>query len=176
MTQKEQSFLQTWGPSIGLCLTLFIVAYSVSLVPAIMPRIVRDLNSSVGYVQGALVLLALVKASFAATCDNLSQRYGRKQVFIAGLFLFAVGAIAASISPHIGQFVAAYSLIIGIGATPLIGSPRAIMGSIYSDKAEKFALLALAVSSILGGLTGSLLGGWIALILDGGGHFCPNYC
>jgi MFS family permease len=162
MSRTTSSFWTTWGPPIGLCLTLFTVAYSVSLVPAIMPRIVRDLDSSVGYVQGALVLLALVKASFAPTCENLSQRYGRKQVFLGGLGLFSLGAIAAAFSTSIGYFVAAYSLALGIGSTPLLGSPRALMGRIYTDKAEKYALLALAVSSILGAVTGSVLGGWIA--------------
>jgi|GEM_PF-658194 len=166
-------FLQTWGPSIGLCLTLFIVAYSVGAVPAIMPRIVRDLDSSVGYVQGALVLLALVKASFAPTSENLVQRYGRKVIYFSGLSLFTVGIIATSLSPNMGFFVMFYSLLTGLGSTPLLGSPRDLVGRIYDDKAEKYGLLALAIASIVGGLTGSLLGGRIASTWSWRGSLLP---
>lgn len=164
MSASSSSFLKTWGPSIGLCLTLFIVAYSVGAVPAIMPRIVRDLDSSIGYVQGALVLLALVKASFAPTSENLVKRYGRKPIYFGGLSLFSVGILATSISPNMGLFVVCYALLTGLGATPLLGSPRDLVARIYDDRAEKYGLLALAVASILGGLTGSLLGGRIASV------------
>lgn len=164
MPSRSSPFLQIWGPPIGLCLTLFIVAYSVGAVPAIMPRIVRELNSSVGYVQGALVLLALVKASFAPTSENLVRRYGRKIVYFSGLSLFTLGIMAASVSPNMGFFVVFYALVAGLGATPLLGSPRELVGRIYDDKAEKYGLLALAIASILGGLAGSLLGGRIASV------------
>jgi MFS family permease len=162
MRLEQQSFLQKWYSPTGLCLTLFLVAYNVSVVPAIMPRIVRDLDSSMGYIQWALVLLPLVQASFAPTCENLIKRFGRKSVFMAGLGLFTVGVLATSVSPNMGFFVVAYSLITGLGAAPLIGSPRDFISRIYQEKAEKYALLALIVFSIMGGLTGALLGGWIA--------------
>lgn len=162
MKQKRQSFLHKWGPPIGLCLTLFAVAFNISVIPAIMPRIVRDLDSSIGYVQGALVLITLVEASFAPTCENLSRRFGRKLVYLVGLGVFSLGAIATALSPNMGLFVIAYSLITGLGATPLIASPRDLVDRLYDDKAEMYAQLALIVCSVLGGLSGALLGGLIA--------------
>ncbi|MEO1147358.1 MAG: MFS transporter [Cyanobacteria bacterium J06638_22] len=164
MSDRPEPFLKTWGPPIGLCLTLFAVAYSVGAVPAIMPRIVRDLDSSVGYVQGALVLLALVKASFAPTSENLVRRYGRKPIYFVGLSLFSIGLVATALSPNMGMFVVSYSLLSGLGATPLLGSPRDLVDRLYDDNAEKYGLLALAIASILGGLAGSLLGGRIASV------------
>lgn len=162
MAQEQRSFFQKWSSSIGLCLTLFIVAFNVSVIPAIMPRIVRDLDSSIGYVQIALVLLALVKASSAPTCENLIKRFGRKPVFLSGLILFGIGTIATSLSQSIGMFVVAYSLICGLGATPLISSPRELIGQFNSEKTEIYSQLVLIVSSILGGLIGAILGGLIA--------------
>ncbi|WP_290888886.1 MFS transporter [Fischerella sp.] len=105
MRQEQQSFLEKWSSPASLCLTQFLVAYNVSVVPAIMPRIVRDLDSSVGSIQGALVLLPLVKASFAPTCENLIKRFSRKSVFMAGLGLFTIGAIATSVSSNMGFFL-----------------------------------------------------------------------
>ncbi|WP_341994745.1 MFS transporter [Chlorogloeopsis sp. ULAP02] len=175
MIQERQSFLQKWSSPIGLCLTLFLVAYNVSVVPAIMPRIVRDLDSSMGSIQGALVLLALVTASFAPTCENLIKQFGRKQILMAGLGLFTLGTIATSLSLSMGLFVVAYSFITGLGATPLVGSPRDLVSRIYQQKAEKYALLALIVFSIIGGLTGALLGGWIASRFGWRWSFFPEF-
>ena len=162
MRQEQQSFLEKWSSPMGLCLTLLLMAYNVNVVPTIMPRIVRDLNSSMGSMLGALVLLPLVKASFAPTAENLIKQFGRQSVFMAGLGIFTIGVFATSISPNIVFFIVSYSLIMGLGASPLVGSPRDLMGRIYEDKAKKYALLALIVFSIIGGLTGSVLGGWIA--------------
>jgi MFS family permease len=162
MRREQQSFLEQWSSPIGLCLTLFLVAYNINVVPTIMPHIVRDLNSSVGSILGALVLLPLVKASFAPTAENLIQRFGRRSIFIVGLWIFTIGILATCLSPNIGFFIISYSFITGVGASPLVGSPRDLIGRIYEGKAEKYGLLALIVFSILGGLTGAILGGWIA--------------
>jgi MFS family permease len=92
---------------------------------------------------------------------------------LAVLCLFSLGLIAASVSSNIAWFVVYYALITGLGATPLAGSPRDFVGRIYSQKAEKYGLLALAVSTVFGGLTGSLLGGRIASVLSWRWSFVP---
>jgi MFS family permease len=139
-----------------------------------MPRIVRDLNTTLGYVQAALVLLALVKAAFTPTSENLSQRYGRKRVYLGGLLLFSLGTIAAATSANMGFFVAAYALLTGLGGTPLTASPRDLIERIYTDQAERLAQLALIVCSVLGGLSGALLGGWIASVYGWRWSFLPE--
>lgn len=156
----------TRNSAIGLCLTLFMVSFHIGIVPAIMPPLVRSLNSSVGYVQGALVLLSLVTAAFAPTSENLSRRFGRQKVFRGGLVLFAIGTLLASLSPAMGAFVVSYALITGVAATPLVSIPWALMDSFYDDQAEKIAFLLLTLSMVAGGLVGSLIGGLIAFELS----------
>ncbi len=152
--------------AIGLCLTLFMVSFHIGIVPAIMPPLVRSLDSSVGYVQGALVLLSLVTAAFAPTSENLSRRLGRQTIFRGGLLVFAIGTLLASMSPAMGAFVVSYALITGIAATPLVSIPWALMDSFYDDQAEKIAFLLLTLSMVVGGLIGSLVGGLIAFELS----------
>lgn len=154
--------LEKRNSAIGLCITLFMVSFHIGVVPAIMPPLVRSLDSSVGYVQGALVLLSLVTAAFAPTSENLSRRFGRQKIFRGGLLLFAIGTVLASISPAMGSFVVSYALITGVAATPLVSIPWALMDSFYDDKAEKIAFLLLTLSMVVGGLIGSLIGGLIA--------------
>lgn len=166
MTASEVDGVKKRNSAIGLCLTLFMVSFHIGVVPAIMPPLVRSLDSSVGYVQGALVLLSLVTAAFAPTSENLSRRWGRQKIFRGGLVLFAIGTLLAAISPTMGTFVVSYALITGVAATTLISVPWALMDSFYDDQAEKIAFLLLTLSMVTGGLVGSLTGGLIAFRLS----------
>jgi len=166
MTVSPPDGVKKRNSAIGLCLTLFMVSFHIGVLPAIMPPLVRSLDSSVGYVQGALVLLSLVTAAFAPTSENLSRRWGRQKIFRGGLVLFAIGTVLASLSPTMGAFVVSYALITGVAATTLVSIPWALMDSFYDDQAEKIAFLLLTLSMVMGGLIGSLTGGLIAFRLS----------
>ncbi len=145
-----------------LCLTLFMISYNVAVLPPIMPLLVRDLEASIGYVQGALVLFSLVTASFAPTCENLCRFYGRTKVFWAGLILYGFGITATALSPDIGILVVSFSLFTGLAATPLVSTPWTILDCAYDGKREQQAVLIFTLASTLGGLAGAILGGLIA--------------
>lgn len=171
----QESAWEVWGTAIALDLSLFAVAYNVSVLPPIMPQLVREFGSSVGTVQGALVLLSLVTAAFSPTCENLSDRYGRKRVFLAGLGAFALGSVLVAVSPHIGVFIFVYSLWLGLATTPLVSAPWALMARLFDDaEALKKVATLLALSSVLGGLFGTLLGGLIASNFGWRWSFAPE--
>ncbi len=139
-----------------------MVAYNVSVMPAIMAPMVFELNSSVGSIQGILVVFSLVTASFAPTTENLCRFYGRTRVFTGGLLLYGIGIALTSLSPTIEMLAFSFALLTGLAATPLISTPWAIADLIYEDKAEELSTLALILASTLGGLSGALLGSYLA--------------
>jgi MFS family permease len=146
----------------ALWLTLFLLAYNVSVVQPIMPLLVRDLDTSLGYIQGALVLFSLVAASFAPTTENLCRFYPRERVFMIGLIFYGLGITLMTLSPNIGLWVVSFSLLTGLAATPLISSPWTIMDFAFDGKAEQQATLAFILASVMGGLSGGIIGGLIA--------------
>jgi len=143
-----------------------MVSYTIGVVPPIMPPMVREFDSSVGYVQSALVLMSLVTASFAPTAENLGRRLGRRPIFAAALGLYAVGLIIVTISPDMGIFTLGFAAIIGLAAATLVSTPLALIDHIYDGTAEQYGMLALSVSGIGGGLLGSILGGLMAFELS----------
>ncbi|MEM1368124.1 MAG: MFS transporter [Cyanobacteria bacterium P01_H01_bin.15] len=163
------------GLGFGLCLALYLVAFNISVIPPIMPLLVKGLDSSVGYVQGALVLISLVTAAFTPTSENLGRHYGRKPVFIGGLILFLCATAAAIASPNISVFVLTYSLVGGLAATPLVSTPWAWMERFYGDSAEKNAFLSLTLSGVFGSLSGSLIGGALASQFGWRAAFLPEF-
>jgi MFS family permease len=166
---RHQSF---WA----IALTLFMVAYNVSVMPAIMSSLVRELNSSVGAIQGILVVFSLFTASFAPTTENLCRFYGRTRIFGIGLILYGIGIALTSLSPTIGILALSFSLLTGLAATPLISTPWAIAEMIYSGEDEERTNLLLILASVLGGLTGGILGGFIAYNFGWRWSFLPSLC
>jgi MFS family permease len=158
----------------ALCLTLFMISYNVSVIPPIMPPLVRELNTSVGFIQGALVLFSLVTASFAPTCENLCRFYGRARIFLVGLILYGTGIAVTALCANIGVLVVSFALVTGLAATPLVSSPWTIMDFAYSGKQEEKATLIFTLVATLGGLSGSLLGGLIASYLGWRWSFVPS--
>ena len=165
-TQSNATFWDQWSSPIGLCLTLFMVSYTIGVVPPIMPPMVREFDSSVGYVQSALVLMSLVTASFAPTAENLGRRLGRKPVFGLALMLYGIGLLIVIISPDMGIFTLGFSAIIGLAAATLVSTPLALIDHLYDDVAEQYGMLALSISGIVGSLLGSILGGLMAFELS----------
>jgi MFS family permease len=158
----------------AISLTLFMVAYNVSVMPAIMPSIVFDFNSSVSYIQTILVLFSLTTASFAPTTENLCRFYGRTPVFLTGLILYGIGIGLTVLSSSIGALAISFSLVTGLAATPLISTPGTVVDLVYDGKAEEQATVVLIVASALGGLSGALLGGYLASQLGWRWAFLPS--
>lgn len=151
-----------------------MVAFTLGVVPPMMPAIVREFNSSLGYIQSILVLSSLVTASFTPTTENLSKVFGRKQVMLGGLVLYAIGVLSLAASPNMPTFAVAYALALGVAASPLINASWALMDYFYNDEAEKKATSILVLFSIAGGLTGALSGGLIAAELSWRLAFLPQ--
>ncbi|HIK43625.1 MAG TPA: MFS transporter [Leptolyngbyaceae cyanobacterium M65_K2018_010] len=164
---QQSPFLAKWGGPIGLCLTLFMLSYTIGVVQPIMPPLVTEFNSSVGYVQSALVLMSLVTASFTPTAENLSRRWGRIRAFGIALVLFTLGLILVILSPDMGWFTLGLAGFLALAATVLVSTPVALMDGLYRDEvAKKYALLALTIAGVAGGLVGSITGGVMAFDLN----------
>lgn len=158
----------------ALRLTLFMIAYNIAVIPPIMPLIVRNFNSSMGYIQGALVMFSLVTASFAPTTENLCKFYGRERVFTGGLICYGIGIAMTAFSPDISILVISFSILAGLAATPLVTEPWAIMDFAYEGKDEQKETLAFILVSTFGGLSGGILGGLIASEVGWRWAFAPS--
>jgi MFS family permease len=164
---QQPTFLNQWGGPIGLCLTLFMLSYTIGVVQPIMPPMVQEFNSSVGFVQSALVLMSLVTASFAPTAENLSRRLGRISMLGWALVVFGLGLGVITVSPSMGVFTLGLAGFAGLASAVLVSTPVALMDSFYDDEvAQKYGLLALAVAGVLGALVGSITGGVMAFELS----------
>ena len=102
-------------------------------------------------------------------CSKLTDRWGRKRCFIAGLVLYGIGALLSAAAPGLGVLILGNSVLEGVG-TALLIPPVYILATLHFADLTSRAR-AFGVISGLGGIgaaAGPLIGGLITTASAGG--------
>jgi len=127
------------------------------LVPA-TPGLAVLFNTDVGTVQLTLSLYLLGIAVSQLLLGPLSDRFGRKPVLIAGLFITAAASVAAMFSTTIGMLILVRTLQ-ALGASSGLVIGRAVIRDLYSrDRAAAMIGLVTTVM-VLAPMGAPLIGG-----------------
>jgi len=160
---------QPWGLTLSrrrivavlgsVMLGMLLSAVDQTVVGTAMPRIIADLNGLQHYAWVATAYLLSSTASMPIW-GKLSDAFGRKRFFIAGMVVFVAGSALC------GQAGSMTALIVfrafqGLGAGAMMPITQAIVGDIFppAQRARWSGILmsVFAVATIVG----PLLGGWI---------------
>ncbi len=147
---------------VPLALAQFICSFAGSNMNVMINDISDDLNTSVQGVQVAITLFLLVMAALMIPCGKLTDRYGRKQCFTAGLVLYGVGALLSAVAPGLGVLILGNSILEGIG-TALLIPPVYILTTLLFTEITSRARAFGAISAMggVGAAAGPLIGGLI---------------
>lgn len=160
---------QPWGETlsrrrivevlIAVMLGMLLAALDQTVVGTAMPRIIADLNGLQHYAWVATAYLLASTASMPIW-GKLSDAYGRKRFFIAGMVVFITGSALCGQSHSMTELIL-FRAFQGVGAGAMLPISQAIIGDIFppAQRARWTGLLmsVFAVATILG----PLLGGWI---------------
>ncbi|GGC68425.1 MFS transporter [Undibacterium terreum] len=145
-----------------------IVQLDVTIVNVALPRIGADLGAGVSDLQWVVDAYTLGFAVFLLSAGVLGDKFGPKQVFLAGFSLFLAASVACGLAPS-SMVLNIARAIQGIGAALLVPSSLAILNYSYAhDKkqlAKSIALwtaaggVSIAAGPVVGGLLLSV-GGW----------------
>jgi EmrB/QacA subfamily drug resistance transporter len=101
-----------WWTLLAVCVATFMLLLDITIVNTALPYIERGLNASFTDLQWVIDAYAVGLAALLLTGGSLSDRFGRRLVFVIGLAVFT-----------------AASLVCGLAGTPLmLNSARAIQG------------------------------------------------
>ena len=145
-----------------LALAQFICSFAGSNMNVMINDISTDLNTTVQGVQVAITIFLLVMAALMIPGGKLTDRFGRKRCFIAGLILYGIGAVISALSPGLGVLIVGNSILEGIG-TALLIPPVYILTTLFftdlTSRARAFGLISAAGG--VGAAAGPLIGGLI---------------
>ena len=147
---------------LPLALAQFICSFAGSNMNVMITDISDDLDTTVKGVQTAITLFLLIMAILMIPCSKLTDRWGRKRCFTAGLTLYGIGALLSAVAPGLGVLILGNSVFEGVG-TALLIPPVYILATLwFSDLTSR--AWAFGVISGLGGIgaaAGPLIGGVI---------------
>jgi MFS family permease len=150
-----------------LALAQFICSFAGSNMNVMINDITEDLDTTVQGVQATITLFLLIMAILMIPCSKLTDRWGRKRCFTAGLVLYGIGALLSAIAPGLGVLIVGNSVLEGIG-TALLIPPVYILTTLRFDDLTSRAR-AFGVISGLGGIgaaAGPLIGGLITTAIS----------
>ncbi|MDX6727319.1 MAG: hypothetical protein QOK49_2124 [Baekduia sp.] len=155
------------------CLAQFMVILDVSIVNVALPSIRGDLGFSATGLQWVVNAYTLAFAGFLLLGGRAADLIGRREVFAAGLLLFAAASLFGGIAQTEGQLIAARA-VQGLGGAIVAPATLSILTTTFTEGAERNKALGLwGAMGGVGGATGALLGGiltqtlswrWILLI------------
>lgn len=144
---------------LGLMIGMFVAAISQTIVGPAMPVIVTDLGGMDHYAWVATAAM-LASAVVVPLIGKLSDLYGRRRFYIAGLIVFMAGALFGSLAPTFWTLVAARA-VQGMGMGMLMPLSQTILGDIvparHRGKYQGYMGAVFGVTSIAGPLVGGLV-------------------
>jgi MFS family permease len=109
----------------------------------------------------------LIMAILMIPCSKLTDRWGRKRCFTAGLVLYGIGALLSAVSPGLGVLILGNSVLEGVGTALLIPPVYILTTLRFHDLTSRAR--AFGVISGLGGIgaaAGPLIGGLITTAIS----------
>lgn len=131
-----------------------------TVVNVALPHIGRGLDANVPGLQWTIDGYLLTLAAFVLLGGALGDRYGRRRVFLIGVFCFTAASVLCGLAQNIEWLIAARFLQ-GVGGALLTpGSLSLIQASFHPDDRGK-AIGAWSGFSGVSTALGPLLGGWL---------------
>src|SRR5882757_10719710 len=108
-----------WWTLVGACFGLFLLMLDSTVVSLALPRIRGDVGASPEQLQWMMNSYLLTIAVLAVTAGRLGDIFGRRRLFLIGMFAFGVGSIVSGLSGDPDMLIFG-RVLQGAGAAPVL--------------------------------------------------------
>ena len=149
-----------------MAMAMFVLVVDTSLMNVSISAVVRDLDTTVSGVQGAIALEALVSAAFILIGSKVGDLIGRKLAYILGLLGYGIGAIAMTLAQGLTAIIIFWAIIGGLGASLMLPAMQSLVHANFEGKAQRQAYALVGAAAAIAAAVGPLLGGFITTYLS----------
>ncbi len=140
------------------CMATFMATLDGSIVNIALPVISQSFAVSIDSVQWIVSAYLLAVSATLLVWGRLSDLYGRKQLFAAGMAVFSIGSLLCGLARGLPSLVGA-RVVQAIGASIMMALTQGIVTSIFPPAQRGKALGTLGAVVSIGSLVGPGLGG-----------------
>ncbi|MGW0016847.1 MFS transporter [Rhodococcus sp. NPDC003382] len=162
-----------WAGLAVLCLSLLIVVMANTALIVAAPSMLRELALTSADMQWIIDGYTVPYAALMLLCGVLGDRYGRRAALLAGLAIFAAGAIAGSLADSATAVIVA-RIVMGTGAAVIMPATLSLLVAMFPASERARAIAAWAATSGLAIALGPLLAGWLLESHSWGSTFLIN--
>jgi EmrB/QacA subfamily drug resistance transporter len=155
-----------WLILLLVCLGQFMVVLDISVVNVALPSIRRELGFTQTGLQWVVNAYTLTFAGFLLLGGRAADLYGRRRMFLVGLWLFTAASLLGGLAQNQAMLVTARAAQ-GLGGAMLSPATLTILITTFTDPRARARALGLwSATAAAGGATGALLGGILTDLLS----------
>ena len=149
-----------WRAMLVVSIGIFMSTLDASILNIALPTLTSYFNTDIATIEWVILSYLLTITTLLLTLGRLSDMYGRKPMFMAGLLTFTLGSGLCSLSATAGQLIA-FRVVQGLGAAMLMANSPAIITAVFphTERGKALGLVGTVVS--IGYITGPVLGGFL---------------
>jgi MFS family permease len=159
---------------LTLALGVFAGALDLGVLSPALPAIARTFAVPTGDLAWIFTLYLLVTVASIAIASALADRFGRRDVYISCIGLFALGSLVAMLAPSYGVLLFARALQ-ALGAGGIFPVATAALGDVVEPRKRGSALGALGAVWGLAAIVGPLFGGVVTHFVSWRWIFVLNF-
>jgi EmrB/QacA subfamily drug resistance transporter len=144
---------------LGAMLAMLLAALDQTIVSTAMPSIVKELNG-LEHLSWVFTAYMLASTITVPLYGKLSDTYGRKPFFIAGIVVFLIGSMLSGAAHSMLQLIL-FRGIQGVGGGAIMVNAFALVGDLFSPRERGRWQGLLGAMWGLSSVIGPLLGGWL---------------
>lgn len=149
-----------WRAMFVVSIGVFMATLDGSIVNIALPTLTSYFKTDIATIEWVILSYLLTITALLLTLGRLSDMYGKKPVFAAGLAIFTIGSALCSFSSTEIQLIA-FRMVQGIGAAMIMANgPAIITGAFpHTERGRALGLIGTVVS--VGSMVGPVLGGFL---------------
>jgi len=131
-----------------------------TVVNVALPALQKDLTATITGVQWVIEAYALLLGALILVGGSLGDQFGRRRVFLAGVWLFTFASIGCGLAGSTRTLVIARA-VQGIGAAFLVPGSLAIISATFDEAERGAAIGTWSGFSAMTSAIGPVIGGWL---------------
>lgn len=155
MTQKQK-----WLSFMSIAFGLFTAVMDASMIGIALPSISKDFSLDLSSAAWISLVSTITVVAVLLPMGNISDRVGRKKIYLFGVLIMAAGSLFSSFSNGIIMLLI-FRIIVSIGAAMRMSTGLAMVMMIFKDKERGKGLGANTTTVGLAAITGPIFGGFL---------------